>query len=53
MVRSRRGLEQEREFRPGRRRRESERSGGGGGHLDLRREMLRVIVLEFWSSFSE
>lgn len=42
------GLEEEREdlLRPGRRLRESERSGGGGGRLDLRREMLRVMVRE-------
>lgn len=48
LVCSRRGLEEEREdlLRPGRRRRESERSGGGGGRLDLRREMLRVMVRE-------
>lgn len=47
-LRSRRGLEEEWEglLRPGRRLRESERNGGGGGRLDLRREMLRVIVRE-------
>lgn len=45
---SRRGLEEERVdlLRPGRRLRESERIGGGGGRLDLRREMLRLLVLE-------
>ncbi len=47
-LRSCRGLEEEREglLRPGRRLRESERNGGGGGRLDLRREMLRVMLRE-------
>lgn len=47
-LQSRRGLEEEREglVRPGRRLKESERNGGGGGRLDLRREMLRMMLRE-------